>query len=190
MPLAAKVPVETARGGEGPFEVSLSGSADGRDTVEKRPGAFRTISEVADELDVPQHVLRFWETKFAQVRPVKRAGGRRYYRPEDVDLIKGIRRLLHEQGYTIRGAQRVLKENGIRFVQSVGRGEAEVAAPIPRDLEAGEDEADDEAGHATAREDDRLGADRSTLQAVLDDLHACRDALRKLRDPSDPAIRS
>lgn len=190
MSLAAKVSADKARGGDGSFERSMHGSLDNRDAVEKHPGAFRTISEVADELDVPQHVLRFWETKFVQVRPVKRAGGRRYYRPEDVDLIKGIRRLLHEQGYTIRGAQRVLKENGIRFVQSVGRGEAEVAAPTQRDLETGEYEADEEAVPSTASDEDRLGADRLALQAVLDDLHACRDALRTLSDPSDLAIRS
>ena len=78
--------------------------------VEKAPGAFRTISEVATDLDVPQHVLRFWESKFAQVRPLKRGGGRRYYRPEDVDLLRFIRGLLYEQGYTIRGVQKVLKE--------------------------------------------------------------------------------
>ncbi|WP_027172566.1 MerR family transcriptional regulator [Methylobacterium sp. 10] len=189
MSLAAKVPAETALSGDSSFEGGIPGAGDNRDTVEKRPGAFRTISEVADEIDVPQHVLRFWETKFAQVRPVKRAGGRRYYRPEDVDLIKGIRRLLHEQGYTIRGAQRVLKENGIRFVQSVGRGEAEVAAPSQRDLESGECEADDEAISGTASDDDNLGVDRLALQEVLDDLHACRDALQKLRDPSDLATR-
>lgn len=190
MSLAVKVPADRARNGDGSFEGSGPGSVDNRDTMEKRPGAFRTISEVADELDVPQHVLRFWETKFAQVRPVKRAGGRRYYRPEDVDLIRGIRRLLHEQGYTIRGAQRVLKENGIRFVQSVGRGEAEVAAPTQRDLDTGEYEADEEVAPGAASEDDRLGDDRLTLQAVLDDLHACRDALQTLSDPSDLAIRS
>ena len=95
----------------------------------EEPGAFRTISEVAEELDVPQHVLRFWETRFGQIRPVKRAGGRRYYRPQDVELVAGIRHLLHVQRYTIEGAQRVLKENGVRFVQAVGRGEAVAAEP-------------------------------------------------------------
>jgi DNA-binding transcriptional MerR regulator len=80
----------------------------------KAPGAFRTISEVAEELDVPQHVLRFWEGKFTQVRPLKRGGGRRYYRPEDVDLLRRIRRLLYNEGYTIRGVQKVLKDGGAR----------------------------------------------------------------------------
>ena len=87
--------------------VSLQ-TADRR--VEKSAQAFRTISEVATELDVPQHVLRFWESKFSQVRPLKRGGGRRYYRPEDVDLLRRIRTLLYEDGYTIKGVQRLLKE--------------------------------------------------------------------------------
>src|SRR6266536_1761744 len=82
--------------------------------VEKSALAFRTISEVATELDVPQHVLRFWESKFSQVRPLKRGGGRRYYRPEDVDLLRRIRHLLYADGYTIKGVQKLIKENGAR----------------------------------------------------------------------------
>jgi DNA-binding transcriptional MerR regulator len=88
----------------------------------KSAEAFRTISEVALELDVPQHVLRFWESRFAQIKPVKRAGGRRYYRPDDVDLLKGIRALLYNDGFTIKGVQKVLKERGLRHVAEVGRG--------------------------------------------------------------------
>ncbi len=80
----------------------------------KSPEAFRTISEVADTLEVPQHVLRFWETKFSQVKPMKRGGGRRYYRPEDVDLLRQIRRLLYHEGYTIKGVQKVLRENAAK----------------------------------------------------------------------------
>ena len=87
--------------------------------MDKAPDAFRTISEVADDLDIPQHVLRFWETRFAQIKPMKRSGGRRYYRPDDVDLLKGIRRLLYGEGYTIRGVQRILKEHGIKSVQGL-----------------------------------------------------------------------
>ena len=87
--------------------------------MDKAPDAFRTISEVAEDLDVPQHVLRFWETRFGQIKPLKRGGGRRYYRPDDVDLLRGIRHLLYGEGYTIRGVQRILKENGLKFVQSV-----------------------------------------------------------------------
>jgi DNA-binding transcriptional MerR regulator len=92
-----------------------------RGPVEKSPDAFRTISEVADSLDVPQHVLRFWEGKFPQVKPLKRAGGRRYYRPEDIDLLRGIRTLLYGEGYTIKGVQKVLREAGLRHVTEIGR---------------------------------------------------------------------
>lgn len=82
----------------------------------KSATAFRTISEVSDELEVPQHVLRFWETKFSQVRPMKRGGGRRYYRPEDVDLLRRIRNLLYQDGYTIKGVQKLLREGGVKPV--------------------------------------------------------------------------
>ncbi|WP_417281962.1 MerR family transcriptional regulator [Ancylobacter oerskovii] len=106
--------------------------------MEKSPDAFRTISEVAEELDLPQHVLRFWETKFPQIRPLKRGGGRRYYRPDDVELLRGIRHLLYGEGYTIRGVQRILKEEGPRYVQALlreamGEGAAEDgdARPAP-----------------------------------------------------------
>lgn len=91
--------------------------------MDKGPEAFRTISEVAAELDLPQHVLRFWETKFAQVKPIKRAGGRRYYRPGDIELLRGIRSLLYGEGYTIRGVQRILREQGARKVIGLARGE-------------------------------------------------------------------
>ena len=84
--------------------------------MEKSPEAFRTISEVAEFLDTPAHVLRFWESRFPQIRPVKRAGGRRYYRPGDVALLSGIKRLLHDEGMTIRGVQKILREHGIRHV--------------------------------------------------------------------------
>jgi DNA-binding transcriptional MerR regulator len=97
--------------------------------LEKAPGAFRTISEVADEIDVPQHVLRFWESRFAQIRPMKRGGGRRFYRPDDVDLLRGVRHLLYGEGYTIRGVQRILREQGANFVQNIWRPGAEPLAP-------------------------------------------------------------
>jgi DNA-binding transcriptional MerR regulator len=83
--------------------------------AEKSATAFRTISEVADDLEVPQHVLRFWETKFPQIRPMKRGGGRRYYRPEDIDLLRAIRDLLYEQGYTIKGVQKLMREGGLKI---------------------------------------------------------------------------
>jgi DNA-binding transcriptional MerR regulator len=101
--------------------------------VDKAPDAFRTISEVADELDIPQHVLRFWESRFPQIKPMKRAGGRRYYRPDDVDLLRGIRHLLYGEGYTIRGVQRILREQGPKFVQAVWQPGAAQPAGGPDD---------------------------------------------------------
>ncbi|MBD1545043.1 MerR family transcriptional regulator [Roseibium aggregatum] len=95
---------------------------------DKSPDAFRTISEVADDLDLPQHVLRFWETRFSQIKPLKRGGGRRYYRPDDVELLRGIRHLLYGEGYTIKGVQRILKEQGARFVMQIWK---EDAIPVP-----------------------------------------------------------
>ncbi len=89
----------------------------------KAPDAFRTISEVADTLDTPAHVLRFWESKFSQIKPVKGAGGRRYYRPKDISLLSGIKQLLHEQGMTIKGAQKLLREKGIKYVSSLTAGD-------------------------------------------------------------------
>jgi len=114
--------------------------------LNKAPDAFRTISEVADDLDLPQHVLRFWESRFPQIRPMKRGGGRRYYRPEDVDLLRGIRHLLYGEGYTIRGVQRILREQGLRTVQSVGQGRP-VALPGPArdDATDAEDVGDEDA---------------------------------------------
>lgn len=87
---------------------------------DKPAAAFRTISDAAEELDLPQHVLRFWETRFAQIRPLKRGGGRRYYRKDDVDLLRGIKHLLYGQGYTIKGVQRILRAQGVKFVQNLG----------------------------------------------------------------------
>jgi DNA-binding transcriptional MerR regulator len=102
--------------------------------LNKAPDAFRTISEVADELDLPQHVLRFWESRFPHIKPLKRGGGRRYYRPDDIDLLRGIRRLLYADGYTIRGVQRILREQGVRTVQLVGQGqEVPSLATLSRD---------------------------------------------------------
>lgn len=91
--------------------------------MDKSPDAFRTISEVADELDLPQHVLRFWETRFSQIKPLKRGGGRRYYRPADLDLLRGIQHLLYEEGYTIKGVQKILRQNGVQFAIAIGTGD-------------------------------------------------------------------
>lgn len=109
--------------------------------MEKSPDAFRTISEAAEELDLPQHVLRFWETRFSQIKPLKRGGGRRYYRPDDVQLLKGIRHLLYDQGFTIKGVQRILKEQGARHVIAIGETGSTMpiaAQPQPVAEEAGD----------------------------------------------------
>lgn len=121
--------------------------------TDKSIDAFRTISEVAEDLNLPQHVLRFWETRFAQIKPMKRGGGRRYYRPDDVELLKGIRYLLYVKGFTIKGVQRILKENGNRFVIQIGAGDVTAlddiqagrsAGPLPEDgLGDAEAQADD-----------------------------------------------
>jgi DNA-binding transcriptional MerR regulator len=173
--------------------------------MSKGPDAFRTISEVAEDLDVPQHVLRFWETRFSPIRPLKRGGGRRYYRPDDVELLKGIRQLLYGQGYTIKGVQRILKEDGLRFVQAVGRGE-QVVVPGRRGPDEEDDDSEDLAETATAnghnamgavaagatgreREADQFGAAQAfspeaieRLRSALDDLLECERVLASLRD--------
>jgi DNA-binding transcriptional MerR regulator len=159
--------------------------------LEKAPDAFRTISEVAEDLDVPQHVLRFWESRFSQIRPMKRGGGRRYYRPDDVDLLRGIHRLLYGEGYTIRGVQRILRDQGPRFVQAVWR---EGAAQPVQQASDGDDEhavpADDGAPpmnghhdndsppvHSHAVPGGLSDDDVRRLKQTLDDLGECQRLL-------------
>jgi len=108
----------------------------GRSRPKKAPNAFRTISEVADELHIPQHVLRFWETKFTQVKPLKRGGGRRYYRPDDIALLRRISDLLYIQGYTIKGVQRLLRESGGRLADDIPPATAEEREQAAREREA------------------------------------------------------
>jgi len=138
--------------------------------LDKAPDAFRTISEVADDLDIPQHVLRFWETRFSQIKPMKRSGGRRYYRPDDVDLLRGIRRLLYGEGYTIRGVQRILREQGIKAVQGLADETAAAptavaerprpAAPAPQRAAAAEPDMDeDEFADDDGGDEDAAAAD-------------------------------
>jgi DNA-binding transcriptional MerR regulator len=164
--------------------------------MDKAPDAFRTISEVAVELEIPQHVLRFWESRFHEIRPMKRGGGRRFYRPQDVDLLRGIRHLLYGEGYTIRGVQRILREHGQRFVQNVwqpgapqptrmpadaasdeGAEQAEAHASAPREPQhqpEGAGAADEQAPAAAAAEP-RL--DVRKLEGVINELAACRALL-------------
>jgi DNA-binding transcriptional MerR regulator len=171
--------------------------------VEKAPDAFRTISEVADELDIPQHVLRFWESRFTQIKPLKRAGGRRYYRPDDVDLLRGIKHLLYGEGYTIRGVQRILREQGGKFVQAVWQpGAAQPAATPQDDAPASETEqlAPDDAARtlfgllrapsasqAEEQADASPGADAAPAGAgppalTRDDVRRLQSALHELRE--------
>ena len=160
--------------------------------MEKSAEAFRTISEVADELEVPKHVLRFWEGKFTQIKPMKRGGGRRYYRPEDVELLRGIRRLLHDEGYTIKGVQKVIRQSGVEFVKqfwregtgpsgrSGGRIEAASALTAGRRGKPGAlTGAKPRPGPTAATSSGRSLATTKVLllQRVLRELEACRDAL-------------
>ncbi len=136
----------------------------------KAPSAFRTISEVADELDVQQHVLRFWETKFSQVRPLKRGGGRRYYRPEDVELLKRIHHLLYTEGYTIKGVQKLLK----------GQGKAQILASAPEPMRAVPQTVPQE---LSAKPEHRPSAglndrQRDLMKSMLDDLRDLRDIIK------------
>jgi len=150
----------------------------------KSASAFRTISEVAGDLDVPQHVLRFWESKFSQVKPLKRGGGRRYYRPEDVDLLRGIRHLLYTDGYTIKGVQKLLRNNGTRSVREsgktisqTGQDQAAQRAAICRF----EDAAAPEMAAATDGTNPGSAMDRERLADVVEELSALRDMLRSLK---------
>ena len=141
----------------------------------KSPDAFRTISEVAAELDVPQHVLRFWETKFAPVKPLKRGGGRRYYRPDDVDLLRGIRSLLYSDGLTIKGVQKLLRERGARYVMDMGRNDTSLIEAKPRKSA--------EAQAAMPGSNVHLfpGGERQRFERLLDELLGLKQKLRLAR---------
>jgi DNA-binding transcriptional MerR regulator len=136
--------------------------------MEKSPEAYRTIREVADLMDLPQHVLRFWETRFPQIRPLKRAGGRRYYRPDDIERLRLIRRLLYDEGYTIKGVQRLFKEQGVQALS----GGAWLQNRLPAEAPDG--------GASPAGEADGAAKTKPRLQA--DDLAALRAALAEIVD--------
>ena len=151
--------------------------------MNKDNDAFRTISEVADDLDLPKHVLRFWEVKFPQIQPMKRGGGRRYYRPEDLDLLKGIRHLLHAEGYTIKGVQKILREQGIDHVKRASR---EPSAPARSASAAGTKAAGvakaaaprSGRGAAAASVRPLAGPQRQRIQEAVRELEALRDLLK------------
>ncbi|MHB1101225.1 MAG: MerR family transcriptional regulator [Devosia sp.] len=157
--------------------------------MDKSPDAFRTISEAAEELDLPQHVLRFWETRFSNIKPLKRGGGRRYYRPEDVLLLKGIRHLLYDRGFTIKGVQRILKDQGIRYV--IGIGEGRVMEPV---VHRPVDEEETKSRPSLPAPGPRVSilrtgssaaldaADREKLASVLRELLDCKRILERARE--------
>ena len=143
--------------------------------MSKAVEAFRTISEVAADLDVPKHVLRFWEAKFPHIRPMKRGGGRRYYRPEDMELLRGIRHLLHAEGYTIKGVQKILREQGVEYVKQISR---EIdTAPSEAVKEAQQAQCD-----ASGRTcEDRYGQSKAVLVQHFECLIAGQGTARKSR---------
>ena len=146
----------------------------------KGPDAFRTISEAADELGVPQHVLRFWETKFSFIRPMKRAGGRRFYRRQDLEVLRGVRALLHEEGYTIKGVQRLHREQGVRRLMLASGGELDAESLAA--LKAADADPQPEAEALAAG----LGAEaRLRLEAVLEDLASAKARLDALVGAAD-----
>ena len=150
--------------------------------MDKSPDAFRTISEAAEELDLPQHVLRFWETRFATIKPLKRGGGRRYYRPEVVMLLRGIRHLLYDQGVTLNGVQRSLKEQGPRYVIAVGEGRpVDEILPLIEDAENAADEAvvEEALMEASPSLDEES---RNKLSEVLRELLECKRILERARE--------
>ncbi len=147
--------------------------------MSKSPDAFRTISEAANELDLPQHVLRFWETRFSHIKPLKRGGGRRYYRPEDVDLLKGIQHLLYSEGYTIKGVQRILKEQGVHAVMGAVNGEG----IRPASADDGLKEAVS-VGQVSSQASPAQG-NRAKLQAALTELLECKRLLDQARQSAE-----
>jgi len=149
--------------------------------LEKAPEAFRTISEVADELEVPKHVLRFWEAKFAQLKPMKRGGGRRYYRPEDVALLRGIRFLLYNDGYTIRGVQKILREQGSRYVMDYRRltehADDDELLPPPDIPDIAAEAAQGSGTFARPNQEPARKMDGDTLCTLLDEIEVCQRLL-------------
>jgi DNA-binding transcriptional MerR regulator len=153
--------------------------------VNKAADAFRTISEVADELEVQKHVLRFWENKFPQLHPMKRGGGRRYYRPEDMDLLRGIQHLLRNEGYTIKGVQKILREQGVEEVKRCWQrsGASKGAAPEGKSASAGRKVGASARGEARGRAQSsaaaRESATRRAIAAAIRELEVCRRLLNE-----------
>jgi len=158
----------------------LSPQAQASATLEKSPEAYRTIREVADSLDLPQHVLRFWETRFPQIRPLKRAGGRRYYRPDDIQRLKLIKRLLYEEGYTIKGVQKLFKEQGVQALSAAG---PPLTQPSPDPEIAAESHAEPEEARV---EDAHVRLGDEAISALREALAEIAEAQRILMQASAP----
>jgi DNA-binding transcriptional MerR regulator len=148
--------------------------------VAKGPDAFRTISEASNELGVPQHVLRFWETRFSFIRPMKRAGGRRFYRPQDLEVLAGVRTLLHQQGYTIKGVQRLHKEFGVRRLVAAAGGDPEAVAILEAERQANPEP--DEAPAPVQLSE----KSRGRLRSALSELEAAKARIDALLGPAAP----
>jgi len=153
--------------------------------MDKSPDAYRTISEVAVSMDLPQHVLRFWETRFPQIKPLKRGGGRRYYRPEDVELLRAIKRLLYGHGYTIKGVQKMLRDQGIQSVVRSEPAAKPAEAPAPAPLPVREARVDPPMGEPVApalKPKPGLGkSEAALLRALLMDLREAERLLAQAR---------
>lgn len=167
-------------------------------SMDKSPDAFKTISEVAEDLNLPQHVLRFWETRFPQIKPLKRGGNRRYYRPQDVNFLRGIKELLYGKGYTIKGVQQLIKQDGLRSIQDFGaQGFANHAIGFERYDENLEDEdasnfddaISDDASQTLSKADTDKSmmphskAHAKALAHVLDELLECERLINSLFEP-------
>jgi DNA-binding transcriptional MerR regulator len=151
-------------------------------TTDKAPEAFRTISEAAEDLDLPQHVLRFWETRFAQIKPLKRGGGRRYYRPDDVDFLRGLKHLLHAERYTIKGVQKIIKEQGVKVVQQAGKASSHGPAPAEMEPRSALKQTVAVSSYPTGGKGAHVPADaRGALEAALAELTECRRVLASAR---------
>ena len=147
--------------------------------MEKSADALRTISEVAEELDVPKHVLRFWESKFSHINPMKRGGGRRYYRPSDIELLRGIQRLLYVEGYTIRGVQQILRREGIDFVKAIAKGDTKVA-PEPVNSKASKAASKAKVKELAGKKADQtVTVDPAILASLMGELEECRRILHQ-----------
>ena len=147
----------------------LSPRAPANAPMEKSPEAYRTIREVADSLDLPQHVLRFWETRFPQIRPLKRAGGRRYYRPDDIERLRLIKRLLYDEGYTIKGVQKLFKEQGVQALSAVAQspvGSSAEAASVAEPHAGSAKDTDKRETQATLADDDRAALREALAEIV------------------------